>query len=119
MVLIALSRSRPRSVQAFDLKKASACSRLTHSVIATRLGGGGPSKPTTFPPPVQRLLQSLTIRLCTEFHNTLHRTPASGGARTMLRWRETASLLGGYSTRPCRPRTRRQPAPTSPHFLSF
>src|SRR5215813_844885 len=50
MVLIALSRSRPRSVQAFDLKKASACSRLSHSVIATRLGGGGPSKPTTFPP---------------------------------------------------------------------
>ena len=47
--MIALSRSGPRSVQAFDLKKASACSRLSHSVIATRLGGGGPSKPTTFP----------------------------------------------------------------------
>src|SRR6516165_5414615 len=52
--LIALSRSRPRSV-AFDLKKASACSRLSHSVIATRLGGGRPSKPTTFPPPVRKL----------------------------------------------------------------
>jgi hypothetical protein len=42
MVLIALSRSGPRSVQAFDLKKASAFSRLSHSVIATRLGGGWP-----------------------------------------------------------------------------
>jgi hypothetical protein len=52
--------------------------------------------------------------------STCRRTPASGGARTMLRWRETGSLrMGGYSTRPCRPRTRRQPAPTSPHFLSF
>src|SRR5215469_7822485 len=38
-VLIALSRSGPRSVQASDLKKASAFSRLSHSVIATRLLG--------------------------------------------------------------------------------
>src|SRR5215813_4791231 len=38
-VLIALSQSGPRSVQAFDLKKASACSMLSHSVIATRLVG--------------------------------------------------------------------------------
>jgi len=30
----------------------------------------------------------------------------------MLRWRETGNLrVDGYSTRPCRPRTRRQPAP--------
>jgi hypothetical protein len=47
-------------------------------------------------------------------------TPSTCRARTMLRWRETGSLrVGGYSTRPCRPRTRRQPAPSSPHFLSF
>src|SRR5215467_3104876 len=39
MVLIAMSRSGPRSVQASDLKKASAFSRLSHSVIATRLLG--------------------------------------------------------------------------------
>src|SRR5262245_407322 len=36
-------------------EEASACSRLSHSVIATRLGGAGPSKPTTFPPPVRKL----------------------------------------------------------------
>src|SRR2546423_6599530 len=42
MVFRALLRSAPRSVHAFDLKKASAFSRLSHSVIATRAGGGGP-----------------------------------------------------------------------------
>jgi hypothetical protein len=39
MVFRALSRSAPRSVHAFDLKKASTFSRLSHSVIATRAGG--------------------------------------------------------------------------------
>src|SRR2546423_15158898 len=55
MVLTALSRCGARSVHSFDFQKASAFSRLSHSVIATRWGGGGPSRPTTFPPPVRKL----------------------------------------------------------------